>query len=50
MYKNEFRRKYKTLRTNISDEELDNLSIDIANNSLKLPIWDFLNYHIFLPN
>ncbi len=49
MYKNEFRRKYKTLRTNISDEELDNLSIDIANNSLKLPIWDFLNYHIFLP-
>tara|TARA_B100000795_G_C22781362_1_gene432458 strand:+ start:1441 stop:1998 length:558 start_codon:yes stop_codon:yes gene_type:complete len=49
MNKEEFRKKYKSLRTRILNEELEDLSIDIANNSLKLPIWDFLNYHIFLP-
>jgi len=49
MNKENFRKKYKSLRTTISDEDLEDLSIAIANNSLKLPIWEFSNYHIFLP-
>ena len=49
MDKNNFRKKYLSLRTGISDEDLEDLSIAIANNSLKLPIWEFSNYHIFLP-
>jgi 5-formyltetrahydrofolate cyclo-ligase len=49
MNKNNFRKKYLSLRTGISDEDLEDLSIAIANNSLKLPIWEFSNYHIFLP-
>jgi 5-formyltetrahydrofolate cyclo-ligase len=49
MNKEDFRKKYKSLRTAISDEDLEDLSIAIANNSLKLPIWEFSNYHIFLP-
>ena len=49
MNKEDFRKKYKSLRTAISDEDLEGLSIAIANNSLKLPIWEFSNYHIFLP-
>ena len=48
MNKNNFRKKYLSLRAGISDEDLENLSIAIANNSLKLPIWEFSNYHIFL--
>jgi 5-formyltetrahydrofolate cyclo-ligase len=38
MDKNNFRKKYLSLRTGISDENLEDLSIAIANNSLKLPI------------
>ncbi len=49
MNKDYFRKKYKSLRANISDETLDDLSIAIANNSLKLAIWEYSNYHIFLP-
>ena len=49
MNKNNFRKKYLLLRAGISDEDLEDLSIAIANNSLKLPIWEFSNYHIFLP-
>ena len=49
MNKEDFIKKYKSLRTAISDEYLEDLSIAIANNSLKLPIWEFSNYHIFLP-
>ncbi len=49
MNKKEFRIIYKNLREQISEEELEDLSIEIANNALKLPIWNFNNYHIFLP-
>ena len=49
MNKEKFRKKYKSLRTTISDEGIEDLSVAIANNSLKLPIWEFSNYHIFLP-
>ncbi|MFK5982991.1 MAG: 5-formyltetrahydrofolate cyclo-ligase [Flavobacteriaceae bacterium] len=53
MNKAGFRKKYKELRKQISEESLEDLSIKIANNALKLPPecsgWDFNNYHIFLP-
>ena len=49
MNKNEFRKKYKKLRKQISEESLEDLSIEIANNLLKLPVWEYDNYHIFLP-
>lgn len=48
MTKKELRKKYKELRNNLSFDEIEDLSLEIANQSLKLPIWNFENYHIFL--
>lgn len=48
MTKNELRKKYKMLRSDLSLEQIEDLSLQIANESLKLPIWDFENYHLFL--
>ena len=48
MLKAELRKKYKALRSDLSKEAMDRLSIDIANKLLKLPIWDASFYHIFL--
>ncbi|PKV48507.1 5-formyltetrahydrofolate cyclo-ligase [Aquimarina sp. MAR_2010_214] len=48
MNKKELRAKYKTLRSHLSNEEVENLSIDIANQLLKLPVWEKSYYHIFL--
>lgn len=48
MTKSELRNKYKTLRDTLSDNQVDDLSISIANQLLKLPIWDFSFYHLFL--
>lgn len=48
MNKTNLRKKYKTLRSNLSIENIDDLSIDIANQILKLPIWEHSFYHIFL--
>ncbi len=48
MTKNELRKKYKLLRKNLSKDEIENLSIDIANQLLTLPVWDKTYYHIFL--
>jgi 5-formyltetrahydrofolate cyclo-ligase len=48
MLKTELRKKYKTLRSDLSMEAIDRLSIDIANKLLKLDIWDASFYHIFL--
>lgn len=49
MNKKELRTKYKTLRSNLSFEEIEDLSIEIANKLLELPIWEKIYYHIFLP-
>ncbi len=49
MNKKELREKYKNLRSHLNEIELDNLSMDIANQSLQLPIWEKSYYHIFLP-
>ncbi len=48
MNKQELRKKYKQKRTELSLDEIEELSLQIANQSLKLPIWDYVNYHIFL--
>lgn len=48
MTKYELRKKYKTLRNDLSLIQIDDLSIAIANQLLKLPIWHYSFYHIFL--
>lgn len=49
MIKKEIRKKHKQLRNKLNQDLLEDLSINIANQSLKLPIWHLTNYHIFLP-
>jgi 5-formyltetrahydrofolate cyclo-ligase len=48
MTKSDLRKKYKTLRDALSMSQIDDLSISIANQLLKLPIWNYSFYHIFL--
>jgi len=48
MNKNKQRIKYKKLRESLSDTERDELSIRIANQTLRLPIWNKIYYHLFL--
>jgi len=49
MTKEDLRLDFKNRRNKISIQFLANASLGIANNSLKLPIWNFDYYHIFLP-
>ena len=48
MNKKELRAKYKNLRADLSFDAIEELSLQIANQSLKLQIWDCENYHVFL--
>ncbi|WP_299221573.1 5-formyltetrahydrofolate cyclo-ligase [uncultured Aquimarina sp.] len=48
MNKKELRNKYKEMRSKLSEEEIDDVSMDIANNLLKMSIWEQSFYHIFL--
>lgn len=48
MHKSELRQKYLAERTYFSKDEIDKLSLEIANKCLELPIWHYSNYHIFL--
>ena len=48
MNKAELRLKYKALRQQLTEEQIDQFSIDIANQLLKLSIWDYNVYHLFL--
>ena len=48
MTKSDLRKKYKTLRSSLSLENINDLSIDIANQVLELPVWEHAFYHIFL--
>lgn len=43
------RKKYKKLREAISEDSIEEMSLQIANQALKLQIWDKTYYHIFLP-
>lgn len=49
MEKKLLRKKYTKLRQAYSQEEIDDLSLQIANQILQLEIWDKIYYHIFLP-
>lgn len=42
------RKHYKEKRAALAIDEIDTLSVAIANNALKLPIWDKTFYHLFL--
>src|SRR5690606_1376016 len=46
--KSKLRQKYITLRESLSTKELEEQSIEIANQLLKLPIWELEFYHLFL--
>jgi len=48
MTKSELRKKYKTLRKHLSINQVEDLSLSIANQLLKLPVWDYTFYHVFL--
>jgi 5-formyltetrahydrofolate cyclo-ligase len=48
MTKSELRKKYKQLRSEFSQEDIDDLSIAVSNKLLELPIWDYSYYHTFL--
>ncbi|MUP45239.1 5-formyltetrahydrofolate cyclo-ligase [Gramella sp. BOM4] len=48
MKKAEIRKKFKELRLGLSETEIQEKSLEIANRSLELPVWDFRFYHIFL--
>ena len=41
--------KYNAKRNKLSDDEIESKSLSIANQCLKLDIWSFENYHIFMP-
>lgn len=48
MHKDKLRKKYKDLRLQLSEDEIDKMSLNIANRALELPVWDYRFYHIFL--
>ena len=49
MLKKELRIKYKSLRKELTEIEIEEKSLAIANEILKLPIWEKTYFHLFLP-
>jgi len=49
MLKKELRAKYKALRNKLSENDVEEMSLAIANKVLTLPIWEKTYFHIFLP-
>ena len=49
MKKLELRPKYKALRKQLSENEIEEMSLAIANKIISLPIWEKTYFHIFLP-
>jgi 5-formyltetrahydrofolate cyclo-ligase len=49
MNKKELRIKYKTLRSQLSENDVEEMSLAIANKVLMLPFWEKTYFHIFLP-
>ncbi|MGB5667041.1 MAG: 5-formyltetrahydrofolate cyclo-ligase [Maribacter sp.] len=49
MLKSDLRLNYNKLRNKLSADQIADSSITIANKLLLLPIWDFDNFHLFLP-
>lgn len=48
MEKSKLRATYKKLRESLSEDFIEENSLQIANMALKLPIWDKTYYHLFL--
>ncbi len=48
MTKKELRASYKSLRATLSNSEIDEMSLAVANNLLTIPIWDATYYHLFM--
>jgi len=48
MLKTDLRKYYKTKRNELSQSEIDAMSLEIANQLLQLSIWDKTYYHLFL--
>ena len=48
MNKAALRKKYKKLRLELSEEKIEELSLEIANNLLQLSVWEKEFYHLFL--
>ncbi len=49
MTKKELRQKYKALRKQLTDYEVEEYSLEIANQLIHLDIWNHSFYHLFLP-
>ncbi|WP_296378596.1 5-formyltetrahydrofolate cyclo-ligase [Winogradskyella sp.] len=49
MTKGEIRKKHKALREKLSENQIEDKSLAIANQLLQLDIWNHTFYHIFLP-
>ena len=47
--KKELRAKYKAKRAALTSKTIDELSLAVANMTLKLPIWNKTYFHVFLP-
>jgi 5-formyltetrahydrofolate cyclo-ligase len=45
----ELRAKYKALRSQLSENDIETMSLAITNLLLTLPIWEKTYFHIFLP-
>lgn len=48
MLKKELRKKYKQLRSQLTSSQIEEQSLLIANNLLRLNIWDKTHYHLFM--
>ncbi|WP_086475753.1 MULTISPECIES: 5-formyltetrahydrofolate cyclo-ligase [Arenibacter] len=48
MLKKDLRLRYKNRRKDLSNQQVDDFSLAIANQLLKVPIWDYSFYHLFL--
>jgi 5-formyltetrahydrofolate cyclo-ligase len=49
MLKKALRLHYKTIRKQLSENQLEEMSLAVANNVLTLPVWEKTYFHIFLP-
>ena len=49
MNKKDLRIKYKNLRQSLSENDIEEKSLTIANTIISLPIWEKNYFHIFLP-
>lgn len=47
--KHQLRLKYKSKRKKLSADDIEAKSMEIANRLINEPVWDYYNYHLFLP-